>query len=140
MLLLWRRVTEALQKHERFFEGICMCMTVTYLVSIVKYFLLNWETAGWVLSFFDCVYRNGDFLNQIGKHTERLEREGKNWTVFFLLGQCGLLTSIQYEVTSYFVPVCICDHAVEKEKNQWTRSETWFTDNFEKVSPAKNPT
>lgn len=54
-----------------------MCMTVMYLVSTVKYFLLNWEMAGGVLSFFDCLYRNSDLVNLIGKNTRR--EIGKGW-------------------------------------------------------------
>lgn len=73
--------SQALQKHERSFEGICMCMAVMYLVSTVKCFLLNWETAGGVLSFFDCLYRNSDLVNRIGKNTYgeiKREREKLN--------------------------------------------------------------
>lgn len=70
--------TENLEKvHERSFEGICMSMTVTYLVSTVKDFLPNWETAGGVLSFFDCLYRNSDLVNRIGKNTYREIGKGR---------------------------------------------------------------
>lgn len=69
--------SRGLKKHERFFEGICMCMAVMYLVSTVEYFLLNWETAGGVLSFFDCLYRNSDLVNRIGKHNYREIEKGR---------------------------------------------------------------